>query len=183
MEMLLLKDDRPLGHVVDIVEVKTVYARIYLIPQLLATLPTEENIQAIEQEKKRATAERAKLLKEFEGLAEQMADVTITIEAAANPEGTLYGSVGRDDIAEALQALGYPVRPEQVALDAPIRALDNRVVTLEFTEEIAAQIKLWVVRAGATEDDELNDEPGAAAESGFEPDAEDDDPDQPPQRL
>lgn len=175
MQLLLLKDVHKLGHVGDIVEVKTGHARNYLIPRLLATLPTEENIRAIEQEKKWAAAERAKRLKEFEGLAEQMAEVTVTIEAAANPEGTLYGSVGRSDIAEALQALGYPVQPEQVALDAPIRTLDNRVVTLEFTEEIAAQIKLWVVRAGATEDDELSTEPGAAAESAFEPESEDDD--------
>jgi large subunit ribosomal protein L9 len=175
MQLLLLKDVHKLGHVGDIVEVKTSHARNYLIPRLLATLPTEENIRAIEQEKKRAAAERAQRLREFEGLAEQMADVTVTIEAAANPEGTLYGSVGRKDIAEALQALGYPVRPEQVALDAPIRTLDNRVVTLGFTEEIAAQIKLWVVRAGATEDDELSTEPGAATESAFEPESEDHD--------
>jgi large subunit ribosomal protein L9 len=173
MRLLLLKDVRKLGHVGDIVEVKTGYARNHLIPQLLATDPTEENIQAIKEEKKRAAAERAKRLKEFESLAEQMADTTVTIEAAANPEGTLYGSVGAKEIAAGLQAQGHPVRAEQVLLDAPIRTLDNRIVTIEFTDGISTQIKLWVVRAGVAEDDESSAEPESERESGFE--SEDDD--------
>jgi large subunit ribosomal protein L9 len=175
MELLLLKDVRGLGHVGDIVGVTTGYARNYLIPQRLATYPTDENIRAIEEEKKRAAGERAKRLKEFERLAEQMADVTATIEAAANPEGTLYGSVGPTEIAATLQTMGYPVRPEHVVLDRPIRTLDNRVVTLEFTDEIRAQVKLWVVRAGAAEDDESSAGSAADQESQFEPDGDDDD--------
>jgi large subunit ribosomal protein L9 len=173
MQLLLLKDVRRLGHIGDVVEVNTGYARNYLIPQRLATYPTEENIRAIEEEKKRAAAERAKRLKEFERLAEQMADVTATIEAAANPEGTLYGSGGAREIAAALQALGHPVLPEHVVLDRPIRTLDNRVVTLEFTDEIKAQVKLWVVRAGAAEDDESSAGAEASGESKFEPDGDD----------
>lgn len=151
MELLLLKDVRKLGHLGDIVEVATGYARNCLIPQLLATWPTEENIQAIEADKKVAASERAKRLKEFELLAEQVADASITIEAAANPEGTLYGSVGAKDIADALNAQGFAVLPEHVALDAPIRSLDNLAITLNFADEVTAQIKLWVVRAGTAE--------------------------------
>jgi len=152
MELLLLKDVRRLGHIGDIVDVKIGYARNYLLPQRLATLPTEENIKAIDDDKRRAAAERAQRLKEYANLAQQMAEVTVTIEAAANPEGTLYGSVSAKMIAEALQKMNLPITPEQVVLDTPIRTLDNRNITLEFTEEISAQVKLWVVRAGATED-------------------------------
>ncbi len=164
MRLLLLEDVRKLGHVGDIVEVRPGYARNYLLPQLLATEPTEENIQAIEEKRKAAAAERARKLKEFSELAEQMADVSITIEAAANPEGTLYGGIHEKDIAEALNAQGFPVSPDHVVLEGAIRTLDNRLVTLEFTDEISAQVKLWVVREGgaihdgeALEGDELDD--------------------------
>jgi large subunit ribosomal protein L9 len=168
MRLLLLKDVRKLGHVGDIVEVKTGYARNYLIPQRLATDPTEENIRAIENEKKRAAAERAEHLREFQTLADQLTDVTVTIEAAANPEGTLYGSVSVKEIAAELQRQGYPVRAEHIVLDVPIRTLDNRVVTLEFTDEISTQVKLWVVRAGAVEDDQSSTGPEPKTESRFE---------------
>ena len=96
-----------------------------------------------------------------------MQDVSVTIEAVANPEGTLYGAVHEKDIADALHAQGFPVRPEHVILEAPIRTLDNRLVKLEFTEEISTEVKVWVVREGATPDD---DEAG-------QPDDDDDDGD------
>ncbi|HOO17491.1 MAG: 50S ribosomal protein L9 [Phycisphaerae bacterium] len=163
MRLLLLKDIRKLGNLGDVVEVTTGYARNYLIPQRLATEPTEENIKAIEQEKKRAAAERAARLKVFTDLAEKMKDVQVTIEAAANPEGTLYGSVGRKEVADALHALGFAVRAEQIELDPPIRTLDNRTVTIRFTDELSTDIKVWVVKEGGAEHGEHAEEQGAAA--------------------
>jgi large subunit ribosomal protein L9 len=163
MRLLLLEDVRKLGHVGDIVEVKPGFARNYLLPGRLATEPTEENIKAIEDRKKAAAAERAQKLREFSDLAAQMTDVSVTIEAAANPEGTLYGAVHEKEIAEALHAQGFAVRPEHVALDGPIRTLDNRLVTLEFTDEITAQVKVWVVREGGALDGDETGEPEADA--------------------
>lgn len=160
MRLLLLEDVRKLGHIGDVVEVKSGYARNCLLPQRLATEPTDENIKAIEDRRKAAAAERARKLKEFEDLAAKMTDVSITIEAAANPEGTLYGGVHEKDIADALHAQGFPVRADHVLLDGPIRTLDNRVVTLEFTEEVTTQVKVWVVReGGALPDDDEASEP------------------------
>ncbi len=135
MRVLLLQDVRKLGHLGDVVDVAPGYARNYLLPQRLATEPTEENIKAIEERRKAAAAERALRLKQYTELVQQLADVSVTIEAAANPEGTLYGSVGARDIAAALQAQGFPVLPEHVILDAPIRTIDSRMVKLEFTDD------------------------------------------------
>lgn len=152
MRLLLLQDVRKLGHLGDVVEVKPGYARNYLLPQRLATEPTEENIRAIEDKRRAAAAERALRLKQYADLVEQLKDVSVTIEAAANPEGTLYGSVSEKDIAAALNALGFPVRPDHVMLDGHIRTLDTRMVKLEFADEITTEIKVWVVREGGTPD-------------------------------
>ncbi len=159
MRLLLLKDVRKLGHLGDVVDVSAGYARNYLLPQRLATEPTEENLKAIEQDKIRAAAERAARLKRFQAVAAAMADVSISIEVAANPEGTLYGSVGPREIGEALRAHGHPVEDGFVELDAPIRTLDNRMVTIRFADDVAAQVKVWVVRAGS-----LNHAEGAPAD-------------------
>ncbi len=148
MRLLLLKDVAKLGNLGDVVEVRTGYARNYLLPQRLATEPTEENIKAIEEERKKAAAERAARLRVFTDLVAKLEGVQVTIEAAANPEGTLYGSVGRKEIADALHAQGFAVRAEHVELDPPIRTLDNRVVPIRFTEEVKAEIKVWVVKQG-----------------------------------
>lgn len=163
MQVLLVKDVRRLGHVGDVVDVKPAYARNYLLPQSLAVAPTEENIRAIEAEKKRAAEARARVAREFTALASRLADVSVTIEAAANPEGTLYGSVGKREIADALQALGHAVLPDHVVLEHPIRTLDNVMVTLRFTDEIESQVKVWVVREGAADGDETGEQPADAA--------------------
>jgi large subunit ribosomal protein L9 len=152
MRLLLLQDVRKLGHLGDIVEVAAGYGRNYLLPQRLAAEPTDENIKGIEDRRRAATAERALRLKQYADLVAQLKDVSITLEAAANPEGTLYGSVAAKDIAAALQAQGYPILPGHVMLDAPIRTLDTRMVKLEFTEDITTEVKVWVVRQGGTPD-------------------------------
>jgi large subunit ribosomal protein L9 len=152
MRLLLLEDVRRVGHIGDIIEVSSGYARNYLLPQRLATEPTDENIKAIEDKRRAAAAQRARHFDQFKELAARLTDVSVTIEATANPEGTLYGSVGPKDIAAALQTRGFPVLPEHVMLPTPIRTLDNRLVTLEFAEDVTAQVKVWVVREGATGD-------------------------------
>ena len=78
MQLLLVENVGKLGHVGDIVEVKTAYARNYLVPQRLAVAPTAENIKAIETAKKAAVAERARRLKKFQVLAERLEGVSVT---------------------------------------------------------------------------------------------------------
>lgn len=172
MQLLLVKDIHRLGYVGDVVEVGTAYARNYLVPQRLAVEPTPENLKAIEAEKKRAAAERARRRKEFQDLAERLSGASVTIEAQANPEGTLYGSVGKREIAEALLALGHAVSAEQIALEAPIRTLDNVNVTVELTDEISTQVKVWVVREGAAADGEHTDETPEDEEPAADEDVE-----------
>lgn len=167
-ELLLLKDVRKLGHVGDVVKVRDGYARNYLLPQRLATEPSEENIKAIETVKRAAAAERARRTREFQEIAAKMADLSVTIEANANPEGTLYGSVGPREVAAACLAQGFPVLAEHVLLEPPIRTLDNRGVRIEFTEDVDVTIKVWVVREGSLPDQaatEVTADAAPAAES------------------
>lgn len=158
-QLLLIKDVGKLGHVGDIVQVKIAYARNYLVPQRMAVEPTDENVKAIETEKKNAAGERAKRLAEHQKLAEALAEVSVTIESSANPEGTLYGSVGVAEIAEALQAAGHAVLPRHVILESPIRTLDNINVAIRFTDEVETQVKVWVVREGGVQDADADTDP------------------------
>lgn len=172
MQLLLVKDVLKLGHVGDVVEVKQAYARNYLVPQRLGVEPTADNIKAIEVDKKKAAQQRSLRLKASQDLADRLADVSVTIEASANPEGTLYGSVGSDEIAAALQTLGHEILPAHIALESPIRTLDNVNVAIRLTDEISAQVKVWVVREGADEHGDQAD--GPDGESDFEADDDDD---------
>lgn len=169
MRLLLTKDVPKLGYVGDVVEVSPGYGRNYLLPHHLAVEPTPANLKRVEELKRIAEAEREARRQQLTELANRLTGVEVTIAAVANPEGHLYGSVGRREIARALNDLGYPVRPEEVMLEHPIKQLDSLTVPVRLSEEHQVEIKVWVVRekeAGVIEDEgepEGEEAEGAAA--------------------
>jgi large subunit ribosomal protein L9 len=152
MKLLLRKDIPKLGLAGDVVEVSEGYARNYLIPHHLGLEPTKSNMKAIEVDKKAAEHERRLRRVALEAQVARMANVEVTISAAANPEGHLYGSVGPREVAAALRDLGHEVDAKQVQLFKPIRTLDTLTVPVQFADDLTVEVKVWVVReAGSGE--------------------------------
>lgn len=152
MKLLLRKDIPKLGLAGDVVEVSEGYARNYLIPHHLGLEPTKANMKAIESDKKAAEEERRIRRSALEAQAARMRDVEVTISAAANPEGHLYGSVGPREVAAALRDLGHDVDAKQVQLFKPVRTLDTLTVPVQFADDLTVEVKVWVVReAGSGE--------------------------------
>jgi large subunit ribosomal protein L9 len=146
MRLLLKKDIPALGVVGDIVDVKPGYARNYLIPHHLGVEPTKANMKEIEEAKRIAAEERLRRRQQLEAEAKRLESVEVTISAAANPQGHLYGSVGPREIAAALRNEGHAVEASQVQLHEAIKQLDNRMVPVRFTDDLIVEVKVWVVR-------------------------------------
>ena len=91
--LLLLEDFEALGEVGDIVAVKPGYARNYLMPSGIGTLPTADALSRVERAKKAAAAGRAQRVAELASLAKELADKSINLEERASEEGHLFGSV------------------------------------------------------------------------------------------
>jgi large subunit ribosomal protein L9 len=147
MKLLLREDVRDLGSAGDIVEVKAGYARNYLLPKRLAVEPNAPNIKRVELERTDREKRRQQQLESLKELAQRMSQASVSIKAKANELGHLFGSVTEEHIADALAAEGFPVKPEQVALAAPIRTLDKFRVPIRLAEGIEAQVDVWVVPA------------------------------------
>jgi large subunit ribosomal protein L9 len=154
MKLLLRRDIPKVGLAGDVVEVTEGYARNYLLPQRLGVLPTQANMKAIEEDKRRAEEERKQRRVELETQAGKMRDVEVTISAACNEEGHLYGSVGPREIAAALRDEGHAVEPKQVQLHEPIRRLDTITVPVVFADDLRVEVKVWVVRETAADEAE-----------------------------
>lgn len=157
MKLLLTKDVASLGIVGDVVNVTAGYARNYLIPHHVAVEPTKANMKALEEARRIALEERRKRREMIEQTVAHLNDVEVTIAAAANPEGHLYGSVGPREIAAALRDLGHAVEAEHVQLHTPIRELNTVGVEVKFAADLTAEVKVWVVRETASGD--LDEQP------------------------
>ena len=172
MKLLLCKNVQNLGIVGDTVNVSAGYARNYLLPQRLATEPTELNIRRLAGARKVAELEVARERARMEEAAKRLEGVEITVSARANEEGVLYGSVGRREIVAALAEEGHIVLPDHVALQTPIRRIDTVAVEVRFADDIRSQIKVWVVREKTGEGDDA--EGVTTDEVGREAGADDD---------
>jgi len=172
MKLLLCQNVAKLGIVGDVVNVSRGYARNYLVPQGLATEPTEVNMRALAEARRAAEEERTRQRAELEQLAQKLEGVEVTIKARANEEGALYGSVGVNDIVSALAEEQHYVRADQICLDRPIRHLDTVSVEVKLDADLLSTIKVWVVREKplAGEDSEESEESWAGMEAGEDDD-------------
>jgi len=145
VELLLAENVPSLGKQGDIVRVKHGFARNYLVPQGLATLATEENKKAVEMHRQRQQAMLDAKLAGLRKLADDVSKYSVTIEANANKEGHLFGSIGPRDISESLVKAGFDVQPEHIKMDGPIKELAMYTVKIELHPELISDVKVWVV--------------------------------------
>lgn len=145
VELLLAENVPNLGKQGDIVGVKPGYARNYLLPQGLATVATDHNKRMVEQHIKRLEELEAERLKSLKELASNVSKYSVTIEANANDEGHLYGSITAPEISKALKAASYEVEADHVKLEGPLRELGMYTVKLELHAKVKSEVKVWVV--------------------------------------
>jgi large subunit ribosomal protein L9 len=147
MQLVLAEDVANLGKQGDLVEVKLGYGRNYLLPNGLATVPTEHNLRLLERYKQRVQQVREAKIADLRVLAEQIQRVPhITIEAHANEEGHLYGSVGAPEVSKALKAQNLGVEPDMVRLEGPIKECALYEVKINLGYDIETAVKVLVIR-------------------------------------
>jgi large subunit ribosomal protein L9 len=147
MQLLLTEDVPHLGKQGELVEVKAGYGRNFLLPMGKATMPTAHNIKLLEHHKIRVTQAREAKVADLKVLAEQIGKVPhVTIEANANEEGHLYGSVGSPEISRALKGKNLKVEPDMVRLAGVIKECGLYEVPLSLGYEIEATVKVMVDR-------------------------------------
>ncbi len=145
IELLLVQPVEHLGKQGDVVEVKHGYALNYLIPQGLATVASEHHKRMVEKHRVQLEAAEKARLAGLQSLAGELARQSITIEANANNEGHLYGSVGATEVANALKRNNFHIAADQVRLKGPLKELGLYTVAIHLGGEIDAEVKIWVV--------------------------------------
>ena len=145
VELLLIHNVEHLGKQGDVVEVKRGYAFNYLLPQGLATVATDHHKRIVE--KHRAKLEEI-ARERMAGLRSQLAELvrtSVTIEANANDEGHLYGSVGAPEICRSLKQQDLDVAADQIILQGPLKEVGLYTVKVRLAAEVEGDLKVWVV--------------------------------------
>jgi large subunit ribosomal protein L9 len=148
MQVILLEKVRNLGNLGDKVNVKPGYGRNYLIPQNKAVFATETNIEKFNQRRAELEKKAQQSLAQAEQRAAKINDTTVVIEAQASDEGKLYGSVGVNEIKDALLAKSVEVSKREIILpEGPMHSIGQFVVEIHVHSDVVANLQVEIISA------------------------------------
>jgi len=147
MEVILLERVEKLGGIGDVVNVKTGFARNYLLPNKKALRANEANRKLFEANRARIEADNAERRSAAEKDAKSVDGKTVQLIRQASNTGQLYGSVSARDIVEALEGEGAKVTKSQVVLDRPIKGIGMHDVRIALHPEVSVTVHVNVARS------------------------------------
>jgi large subunit ribosomal protein L9 len=146
---VILNDHIPnLGDRGTVCEVKSGYARNFLIPKGLAYEATSSNMERFKHEQRQWEEVQVKEKSVAEGLASQFAGLELSFIRRAGDEDTLYGSVTASDIADALAERGIEIDRRKIQLEQHIKRLGTFTAEIHLHREVRVPITLRVGREG-----------------------------------
>jgi len=146
MKVVLLERVQKLGQMGDIVDVKSGYARNFLLPFRKALRATEQNIQYYEKQKSILEAKNIENIKEAESLKAKINGISFTLIRSASDAGALYGSVSAKDIMDVVSENGIVIAKNQINLEKPIKELGIYKIIVSLHPEISSEIIINVAR-------------------------------------
>ena len=146
MKVVLVTKIKNLGNIGDIVDVKSGFARNFLLPYHKALPATDQYIKDFEEKKEEYLKKAQDELSLAEANAISIKDLKLTITANAQESGTLFGSVGVNEILEAMHADGHEfvTRASIILLSGPIKEVGEFTVNVELHPEIVKPISIEV---------------------------------------
>ena len=145
MKVILLDKIIRLGDIGDVVNVKSGFARNFLIPQKKAMFANDENIKIVETKKAELAAESKDQKVKAQATADSVSGKEIVIKVSVSEEGTMYGSIGTREIEEACQQADIQIDKSQIQLpEGPIKEIGEHSVSISFHQEVSTEIMVKV---------------------------------------
>ena len=147
MKVILTEKITKLGNIGDTVDVKTGYARNYLLPNKKAMRFTRENVALFEAQKAEIIARHENAKKAAESKVDAVKNAKLHMIRQAGDTGQLYGSVSSRDIARALKEIaGVNIESAQVLLGSPIKSIGAFDTKIALHPDVIVDVKVYVAQ-------------------------------------
>ena len=144
MKVILKEDVHNLGQQGDVVEVKSGYARNYLMPQKLAILFTKQQKKSIDEAQRVEERKLEREKSQLESVLKQVEDLSLSLKMQSEEDSKLFGSVTKLDVVKLLEENGIAIDKKYVDFSSPIKTLGEHKVNIVFTKELSASFTLTV---------------------------------------
>ncbi|MBN1324639.1 MAG: 50S ribosomal protein L9 [Alphaproteobacteria bacterium] len=147
MKIILTEKVNNLGNIGDTVEVKTGYARNYLLPNGKALRWSAANVAVFESKKAELHAKQDAAKKSAESYVDAVKNAKLHMIRQAGDTGQLYGSVSSRDIARMLVDIAnVKIDSAQVMLGSPIKSVGSFDTKIALHPDVIVPVKVYVAQ-------------------------------------
>lgn len=144
MKIILTEDLDGLGLCGETVEVKSGYARNFLIPRNLAITATRGNLRSVDSVKQQKEMRDKKRRRGAEKVRDSLEKLTLTAELVVGEGDQVFGSITSHAIGDLIEAAGVTIDRRLIELDEPIKALGVFTIKVKVDRDLYAGVKLFV---------------------------------------
>ncbi len=146
MQIILMEKITNLGQLGDVVNVKSGFARNYLIPQGKAKRATEQALAEFQSKRAELEKIQATSLAAAQAVADKLEGLLLQIIQKAGNDGKLFGSVTNANIAEALVAQGFNIERSMIRMPhGQLKQVGDYPLTISLHGDVTAQITVSVL--------------------------------------
>lgn len=146
MQIILMGKITNLGQLGDIVNVKSGFARNYLIPQGKAKRATEQTIAEFQSKRAELEKIQAASLAAAQAIADKLNGLLVQITQKTGSDGKLFGSVTNTNIAEALVAQGFAIERSMIRMPhGQLKQVGDYPLTVTLHSDVSAHITVSVL--------------------------------------
>ena len=133
MKVIFLKDVPRVGKRHDIKEINDGYAINFLFPRKLAEMANQKNIAELEKRKKEIVIKKEIQEELLDKNLEEIKNKTIKIKGKANEKGSLFSSIHKKEIIEAMEKENHvEIKEEFILLEKPIKEVGEFEIQIQI---------------------------------------------------
>ena len=146
MKIILLENVSKVGSIGDIIDVKSGFARNFLISKKKALFASKENIKQVEKIKQELSKKDQEKKKDAKNIHDQIQNKKLEIKKLSTENNELYGSVKPTEISKILlEKLKVEIGPSLIQPIKEIKTLGSFKVKINLHPEIQSEILIKVI--------------------------------------
>ena len=145
MQVILIENIMKLGKIGDQVEVKSGFARNYLLRQGKALRASKENLELVNKTKNELNKKNEESKKQFKEVAAKIINKTLKFNKESKENGELYGSIKPKEVSSAFKTiLEVEINPSQIDLRQKKKKIGKYKVNINLHAEVTVSVNLQV---------------------------------------
>lgn len=144
MRIILLQDIKKIGKKYEIKEVKSGFARNYLIPQKLAKIADEKTIIWAKEQQEKEIKKAEKKFEKITDLISRIDGLEVEFKMKTGENNQIFEKITEQKISKRLKEMKYDIGTAKIELEKPFAEIGEFPIKIKFKDNLEAEIKIII---------------------------------------